>query len=259
MKKTKVIIPALGILLLSTAASVTGTVAWFSANNKVTATDMKVNAVAESGIVISNGVVPEGATAAVYSYTAAASVGQKTLKPASTADFSTWYQSTSDDPAHPRNVDPNNPQAYEEINETNHYDIAEYRVQHNFWIRSSSPAALSSSSLKINGVTAARSLGDQDLSASLRVGIRIEGDTNKYIYAPVAGFTESYSVAGTTTVAPKASTVVTTSTVTNIPANSVAGIEVNIFVWFEGEDDNCISNNLKASLETLTVQVEFGY
>ena len=44
MKKTKVIIPALGLLLLSTAASVTGTVAWFAANSSVTATGMKVKA-----------------------------------------------------------------------------------------------------------------------------------------------------------------------------------------------------------------------
>ena len=44
MKKTKIIIPALGMLLLSTAASVTGTVAWFSANNSVSATGMTVAA-----------------------------------------------------------------------------------------------------------------------------------------------------------------------------------------------------------------------
>ena len=32
MKKSKIIVPALGLLLLSTAASVSGTVAWFTAN-----------------------------------------------------------------------------------------------------------------------------------------------------------------------------------------------------------------------------------
>ena len=42
MKKTKIIIPALGMLLLSTAASVTGTVAWFSANTSVNAEGMTV-------------------------------------------------------------------------------------------------------------------------------------------------------------------------------------------------------------------------
>ena len=49
MKKTKIIVPALGVLLLSTAASVTGTVAWFSMNNFVTATGMEVKARAENG------------------------------------------------------------------------------------------------------------------------------------------------------------------------------------------------------------------
>lgn len=44
MKKTKIIIPALGMLLLSTAASVTGTVAWFAANATVSATGMQIKA-----------------------------------------------------------------------------------------------------------------------------------------------------------------------------------------------------------------------
>ena len=44
MKKTKIIIPSLGLLLLSTAASITGTVAWFAANASVTATGMQVKA-----------------------------------------------------------------------------------------------------------------------------------------------------------------------------------------------------------------------
>ena len=44
MKKTKILIPAAGLLLLSTAASVTGTVAWFAMNQTVTATGMSVSA-----------------------------------------------------------------------------------------------------------------------------------------------------------------------------------------------------------------------
>ena len=48
MKKTKIIIPALGLLLLSTAASVTGTVAWFAANATVTAQGMSVSAKSDS-------------------------------------------------------------------------------------------------------------------------------------------------------------------------------------------------------------------
>ena len=40
MKKSKIIVPALGLIALSTAASITGTVAWFTANNSVTITGM---------------------------------------------------------------------------------------------------------------------------------------------------------------------------------------------------------------------------
>ena len=51
MKKTKVIIPALGILLLSTAASVTGTVAWYAANSDVYAENMNIKATTDSNFL----------------------------------------------------------------------------------------------------------------------------------------------------------------------------------------------------------------
>ena len=44
MKKTKILVPAMGMLLLSTAASVTGTVAWFAANASVEASGMQLHA-----------------------------------------------------------------------------------------------------------------------------------------------------------------------------------------------------------------------
>ena len=53
MKKTKIIIPALGMLLLSTAASVSGTVAWFSMNNSVSVTGMTVSTKVSSNLQIS--------------------------------------------------------------------------------------------------------------------------------------------------------------------------------------------------------------
>ena len=53
MKKTKIVVPALAVLLLSTAASVSGTVAWFSMNNKVSVTGMSVTTKVSSSILIS--------------------------------------------------------------------------------------------------------------------------------------------------------------------------------------------------------------
>lgn len=52
MKKAKIIIPALGMLLLSTAASITGTVAWFSMNTQVTATGMQVTAKSDNTFLL---------------------------------------------------------------------------------------------------------------------------------------------------------------------------------------------------------------
>ena len=52
MKKTKIIVPALAMLLLGTAASVTGTVAWFSMNTSVTVTGMEVKTKVSSNLLI---------------------------------------------------------------------------------------------------------------------------------------------------------------------------------------------------------------
>ena len=57
MKKTKIIVPALGLLLLSTAASVTGTVAWFSANATVSASSLQIKANVDANLFIENGIV----------------------------------------------------------------------------------------------------------------------------------------------------------------------------------------------------------
>ena len=59
MKKSKVIIPALGVLILSTAASVTGTVAWFTANRTATITAGEfavVNTNSNLAVTLNNGV-----------------------------------------------------------------------------------------------------------------------------------------------------------------------------------------------------------
>ncbi len=53
MKKSKIIVPALGILAFSTAAAVTGTVAWFTANRSVTVSNTAITAYnPESGLKV---------------------------------------------------------------------------------------------------------------------------------------------------------------------------------------------------------------
>ena len=109
MKKTKVIIPALGLLLLSTAASVTGTVAWFAANTTVTANGMTVTVKSDSTFLL---------IAAGHQDLATVRSGKKTTDAASNASAAlypcahntvsgiesadtvgNWYYKTSDDPS----------------------------------------------------------------------------------------------------------------------------------------------------------------
>ena len=53
MKKTKIVVPALAVLLLSTAASVSGTVAWFSMNTSINVSGMQVKTKVSSNLQIS--------------------------------------------------------------------------------------------------------------------------------------------------------------------------------------------------------------
>ena len=261
MKKTKVIIPALGLLLLSTAASVTGTVAWFSANATVTATGMNVKVKAQEGIVIAN--------AAAGTYNASAASAKTTcanLIPGSTSNLSTWFTSKSTDPNNA-----NTQQEYAAAVEWTTNDSDASYVVHDFYVRSSAASALTIASYDVNKVEA--KVGDaapaQVLSKALRVGIKTEGSSNIYIYAPVTGYTASYTVqpsvgaytdTGRITVAPIAGTTISKDTsVTSLPANTANGTHVAVYVWFEGEDANCISDNIQATLEQLSINVVFGY
>ena len=269
MKKTKIIIPALGMLLLSTAASITGTVAWFSMNTTVTATGMQVQAKAQAGLVISN--------ASNGTYDASATTVKTTcaqLLPGSTADFATWLTSVSTNPG-----SANTQQAYTAGVAWTANNVDAHYVLHDFYIRSSSATALTVASLNVNSVTATRipQQGESEqepvalsnLSKALRVGVNFENSSNHYIYAPISGAITSYTVqnaagaydanARTSVTALSGSTVSSDTSKTQIPGNTANGLHAYVYIWFEGEDANCISNNIIANLDEIAVDVVFGF
>ena len=263
MKKTKVIIPAMGLLLLSTAASITGTVAWFSVNTTVTANGMSVKAKAQEGIAISN------AADGTYNFTAASAKSTVAeLYPASTIDFDPFLTSVSTNPGQA-----NTQQAYSTGAAWVNNSTEAHYVVHNFYIRSSSASALSIGSLDIKSVDAkvGGAAAAQELSKSLRVGVQFEDSSNVYIYGPVTGFTTTVSVqkaAGAYSAAAADREDVTAlagnvesndTAVTSLPARTANGLAVSVYVWFEGEDAACISNNLPVSTEQLDIAITFGF
>ena len=89
MKKTKIVIPALAVLLLSTAASVSGTVAWFSMNTAINVTGMTVTTKVSSSLQIAETNAEQYFSNANLQQTRAG-----LLEPASTIDGYNYFYTT---------------------------------------------------------------------------------------------------------------------------------------------------------------------
>ena len=106
----------------------------------------------------------------------------------------------------------------------------------------------------------------QDLDPALRVGIQVDTDSKTTIFAPVASFDSSYYVTNAATgatstqvqpVAGDTDAAINASTVTLPAVNSATGTPVYVYVWFEGEDSHCKSDNIAANLNAYEIKVTF--
>jgi len=89
MKKSKIIVPALGILAFSTAAAVTGTVAWFTASRQATISNSAITAFnPEEGLQITLSAPTEGVTLTTPGAAQAVAAEHKLLRDGS-VDIST--------------------------------------------------------------------------------------------------------------------------------------------------------------------------
>jgi hypothetical protein len=294
MKKTKIIVPALGMLLLSTAASVTGTVAWFSMNNFVNATQMNIKARAENGIVISNEAKSLWKDSAEASHQTAIAV-----YPTSTATGATWCHSTSNNAnlANTENpysmvtptLDADSGAGYVNDNGQAGYQSAKgqtddeppvkyeadsaYYLLNSFYIKSSAEAL--TKTIYVTEVTATGATNSANLDKALRVLIREHGTpASAKVFAPFDGATLSYnsctavsndtpSYTAVTAIYPNAAGNAGKDIVLladhTIPAySSETPVQIDIYLYFEGEDENCISANIAAQLDVLNVSVKFG-
>ena len=97
MKKTKVIIPALGLLVLSTAASVSGTVAWFSVNSTVSVSGMTVTTKVASSVLITTDTIGSTAKKAdnLFDNGPLSQEVSGCLEPVSTVDGRQFYYTTN--------------------------------------------------------------------------------------------------------------------------------------------------------------------
>ena len=92
MKKTKIIVPALGIIAFATAASITGTVAWFTANNAVSVTGMQFKTQVGNNLLIADNQNAEF-TDSVFA-TSLTQTRKAKLEPVSSVDGVGFYYTT---------------------------------------------------------------------------------------------------------------------------------------------------------------------
>ena len=153
------------------------------------------------------------------------------------------------------------------------YDDGEgYYVKYTYYIKSSSNDGLEVSVGNLKATVSATLQGDnptaQALDKALRVGIQVSGDSQATIFAPVSGSTTTaYKVTGDaagTAASLKEVTPIAGGTATglnaakvNLPAVTADGLAVDVYVWFEGEDANCMSDNLAATLNAYQIDITF--
>ena len=154
-----------------------------------------------------------------------------------------------------------------------------YYIKYTYYIKTSGNEALNVTAGNLKAaVTATKTAGEGSgthsataLDSALRVGIKVAGDSKATIFAPVAGADTSYKVtkdtAGsdayevTPVIASATGTATDATSINNaavtLPAVTANGIAVDVYVWFEGEDTHCKSDNLAEILDNYQIDIKF--
>lgn len=263
-KMKKIMAAAIAMLALSTAGAVTGTVAWFTASNVVSASGMSLQADTEQGINISNEGLAEWKDSAIASHDGTLSSAQAKFIPTTTADAVTWKHGNSDNRDDHTAVGGltdlvladagngiakvNNPG--NAIHDKNVY------LLNKFYLRSSTPMEIAGKTLYCNSVTAERAEGAAVQQIDFAFRILIKYGTAVKIYAPFEDTVpENGAIKGGTLDQVLAENV-------TVPASTVAGpeglLEIEVYCYYEGEDSHCKSANIVPNFNTLSVSCKFG-
>jgi len=279
-KTNKKLASAAAMLMLSTAMLGMATYAWFTMNKEVSVTGMKVQATASEGLVISGDDKAHWLTDWDVNMTP----GVKIYPTNTDGDPTKWAV------AYSKNFDDED----SEQSGTGYHDLAmsyttsgttgdtfkaggtegigqatldsntqNYLLKKIFYIKSTGDQPLDKN-LIVKEVTATvadtTGSGSADLNKALRV--LVVAGSDKFIYAPVTGYDPSikYKGAGTALSLIASSTPSTASSVTSIGNTDGTAVEVDVYIYYEGEDDNCKSSNITGiTVDTLNVGIKFGY
>lgn len=246
---------------------------------EVTATGMKVSVESTGGLIISYA----GANDAWGTTATANMQNAKRLKPASTADFSSWSTAKALSAANyafnKETIDPVTSTVVG--NDGKVISETDYAIRKSFKIR-----ATNAECTRLYVKSVAVTVGDtevataQNLSSALRVGIKWyytpsgtnTEQTGSFIMAPVdpdgdAAPTLSYKYYATSTTSDDEAVQVTAripgtntdilGTGVPVPTSDGSAVLVDIIIWYEGQDGQLFSDNIEVD-ESLKVSVTFS-
>ncbi len=274
----KKLLPAIGMLSISAMMLASSTYAWFTMSDTVSVDGMKLKATASDGLLITDTTVsPVWEISKNIEMSSAVA-----LAPTSTSDGTDWVYAKS---THFDDEDSEQAVAnYTSLDLTYTAPASnganwlasgegvgaasnvQYVLLKNFYVKASGNAAWAKD-LTVERVTATISTantasGADNIYKSLRVLVAVGSGNNRqtFIYAPVTGYDSTIKYKNTTDLTLKASDTRSIFTnVNSIPITDAGAINVQMYMYFEGEDDACKTSNVSGiTLNDVTVSATFG-
>ena len=270
----KKLIPALCMLLVAACLMGTSTYAWFAANTFVTASGMSVKAAADGGLGIAvwtnNSGNPEepGETAYAASvdlatitneWTNQLDIANPTIKPASlNTSTGDWYTAT----AKANNsyaVDDTVANPYSLIaSGANHYQATKWSIR-------SLDQSGTVYDLAVTNINVSADTNTVNLNKALRVAIKVTNDAGVaswYLFAPKYAAGDAVTFKNVTGIAKDAladATVAKTTTPNTVICTTLDSdpITLDVFVYYDGMDSNCKSDNLGMNVDELSVEIVY--
>ena len=270
MKRTRKLIPAIAMLLISAVMMTTASFAWFSMNTSVTAGGMNVEATTAMNLVISN-----NGSNGWASQTNAADTTKKTLNPSSTAIPAT--PSTADlsfFTVPSAGVNPDSGAMKDGAVVTAATSGTDY-VKYSFYVKIDGVAGSVQKNLYVEEISVANTPSSA-ISSALRVAVTAQNADGtdaatstiyQYIFAPVTGYSATYKGLVATRTAEETSKNVLSAdnvTISTAGTNTTLGrvtadssVKIDVYVWYEGQDASCTTSN-SVNVEELAISIKFA-
>lgn len=262
MKKFRKLLPAFGMLLLSSALLSTSSYAWFSMNSTVKTDGMNVQATTSQNLVISNSSKTSYLSSATATYT-----GTNTLAPASTSmtgenglKSGNFYTVKEDKTINYDDGTITDDTDFELCTVTPNADN-NHVATHTFYVKvDAKDASASFGNLYVSNITVKSGTDESSANISKALRIGIVSGAKYHLFAPIPDTDEdddSYKGILGGAVASTYETLSVVGTTATLGSVGVTETLVTVYIWYEGQDENCTSAN-SINVEELSVSISFS-